>query len=115
MENTQVRNPRSLFIKDIFEVVPNYVVIKTIFQKTTGNINVISCYTGDVLTLKIIPFDNFVQIIEGQVEIIIDGKFALLNAGQSIIIPAHSSGILKARERLKMISTIIKSGYDEME
>jgi len=114
MENTQVRNPRSLFIKDIFEVVPNYVVIKTIFQKTTGNINVISCYTDDTLTLKIIPFDNFVQIIEGQVEILIDGKPTLLNTGQSIIIPAHSSGILKARERLRMISTIIKSGYDEL-
>jgi hypothetical protein len=36
----------------------------------------------------------------------------LLDTGQSIIIPAHTRNIIKANERFKMISTIIKSGYE---
>jgi hypothetical protein len=29
-----------------------------------------------------------------------------------IIIPAHASNILKAKEQFKMISAVIKSGYE---
>jgi hypothetical protein len=36
----------------------------------------------------------------------------MLCTGQSIIIPAHRPNIIKANERFKMISTIIKSGYE---
>jgi quercetin dioxygenase-like cupin family protein len=37
----------------------------------------------------------------------------LLNTGEAIIIPAHISHAVKATERFKMVSTIIKSGYEE--
>jgi len=38
----------------------------------------------------------------------------LLETGQSIIIPAHSRNSIKANVRFKMLSTIIKSGYEEV-
>ena len=60
---------------------------------------------------KVIPYDNFIQIIEGSAEIAINGNSNILETGQSIIIPAHTSSIVAASERFKMISTIIKSGY----
>jgi quercetin dioxygenase-like cupin family protein len=64
------------------------------------------------LAEKISPFDNFIQIIEGSAEIVIDGTPNVLQTGSAIIIPAHSSNYIKANERFKMISTIIKSGYE---
>jgi mannose-6-phosphate isomerase-like protein (cupin superfamily) len=64
------------------------------------------------MTETIIPFDTFVQIIDGTAEIVIDGVSNFLETGQSIIIPAHTSNIVKTNERFKMISTIIKSGYE---
>ena len=67
---------------------------------------------GEALAEKVIPFDTFVQIIDGNAEIIIDGESNLLKTGDSIIIPAHVSNSVKANERFKMISTIIKSGYE---
>jgi hypothetical protein len=36
----------------------------------------------------------------------------MLDIGQSIIIPAHTANTVKANVRFKMISTIIKSGYE---
>lgn len=99
---------------EIIEYVPNSVVSKTIIRKTTGNISVVAIDTGEALAEKISPFDTFIQIIEGAADIIIDGESTLLQMGQGIIIPAHTSNIVKANGRFKMISTVIKSGYEGM-
>lgn len=98
---------------EIIEYVPNAVLIKTIIKKNTGNVSVMSFDSNEGLTEKISPFDSFAQIIDGKAEIVIDGKSNLLSTGQGIIIPAHMPNIVKAKERFKMILTIIKSGYEE--
>jgi quercetin dioxygenase-like cupin family protein len=111
-DNNEIEKEKALIIVEIIEYVPNSVVIKTIIKKTTGNISAVSFDTGEAMTEKIIPFDTFVQIIDGKAEIVIDGISNLLVTGDSIIIPAHTSNVVKANERFKMISTIIKSGYE---
>jgi len=112
MNNNEVEKAKAHIIVEIIEYVPNSVVMKSIIKKTTGNISAVSFDSGEALAEKIIPFDTFVQIIDGKAEIVIDGISNLLNTGQSIIIPAHTSNIVKAKGRFKMISTIIKSGYE---
>ena len=112
MENVEIEKAKAHIIAEIIEYVPNSVVIKSIIKKTTGNISVVSIDGGEALAEKIIPFDTFVQIIDGKAEIVIDGIANFLDTGQSIIIPAHTSNTVKAKERFKMISTIIKSGYE---
>jgi quercetin dioxygenase-like cupin family protein len=112
MDNKEVEKAKPLIVVEIIEYVPNSVVHKSILKKTTGNVSVVSIDTGESLTEKISPFDTFVQIIEGQAEILIDGISNLLETGESIIMPAHSSNTVKAKERFKMISTTIKSGYE---
>ncbi|RRO17214.1 cupin domain-containing protein [Flavobacteriaceae bacterium 14752] len=101
-------------ILEIIEYIPNSVVIKTIIKKTTGNVTVSSFDSGEALTEKTSPFDTFIQVIDGKAEIVINGQSHILNTGESIIIPAHSSNIIKANTRFKIISTVIKSGYDEV-
>jgi quercetin dioxygenase-like cupin family protein len=108
----EIEKSKSLILIEIIEYVPNSVVSKTIIRKTTGNISVVAIDTGEALAEKISPFDTFIQIIEGVAEILIDEKPNLLQTGQAIIIPAHSSNTVKANERFKMISTVIKSGYE---
>jgi quercetin dioxygenase-like cupin family protein len=112
MDNKPVEKAKALIVEEIIEYIPNSVVMKSIMKQTTGNIRVISIDTGEALAERKIPFDSFVQIIDGKAEIIIDGISNLLVTGQSIIIPAHASNVVKANERFKMISTIIKSGYE---
>ena len=99
-------------IVELIEYIPNSVLSKTIMKKTTGNVTVVSFDTGEALTEKISPFDTFIQIIEGRAEIIIDKNSNCLECGQGIIIPAHSSHIVKANGRFKMTQTVIKSGYE---
>jgi len=112
MYNKEVEKAKPLIVVEIIEYVPNSVVHKSILKKTTGNVSVVSIDTGEAVTEKISPFDTFVQIIDGKAEILIDGISNLLDTGQSIIMPAHTSHTVKAKERFKMISTTIKSGYE---
>ena len=43
----------------------------------------------------------------------INEKKYKLRLGEGIIIPAHASHCFNANEQFKMISTVIKSGYDD--
>jgi len=108
-----VEKSKAFIIVKIIEYVPNSVVIKTIIKKTTGNVSVVSIDSGEMLSEKISPFDSFIQVIDGKAEIEIDGTNNILEIGESIIIPAHSRNTIRANVRFKMISTIIKSGYEE--
>ncbi len=114
METSEIEKAKTFIIVEIIEYIPNSVVIRTIIRKTTGNVSAVSFDSGEVLTEKISPFDTFIQIIDGKAEIVIDDRSSLLNTGESIIIPAHTRNTIKANVRFKMLSTIIKSGYEEV-
>jgi len=111
-ESVELEKAKSHIIVEIIEYVSNAVVTKTIIKKSTGNISVMSFDSGEGLTEKTSPFDTFSQIIEGKAEIVIDKVSHVLEAGQGIIIPAHSPNFIKPNGRFKMILTVIKSGYE---
>jgi quercetin dioxygenase-like cupin family protein len=112
LDNSEVEKSKAHIIVEIIEYMANSVVIKTIIRKSTGNISVMSFDSGEGLTEKTSPFDTFIQIIEGKAEIVIEKRSHLLQSGEGIIIPAHSSNYIQPNGRFKMISTIIKSGYE---
>jgi quercetin dioxygenase-like cupin family protein len=114
MDKPEFKGSEAFKVVDILEYLSNSVVIKSILRKNTGNISAVAFDSGELLIGKISPYDIFVQIIDGNAEIIIDDKSNLLETGQSIIIPAHSRNTMKANIRFKMISTFIKSGYEEV-
>lgn len=112
MKTKEIEKSKIHILIEIIEYVPNSVVSKTIIRKTTGNISVVAIDTGEALAEKISPFDTFIQIIEGTAKVIIDNQPSILQTGQGIIIPAHTSNIVMANGRFKMISTVIKCGYE---
>ena len=111
-DHLELEKSISHIIVEIIEYMANSVVIKTIIKKSTGNISIMSFDSGEGLTEKTSPFDTFVQIIEGKADIVIDKISNVLESGQGIIIPAHAPNYIKPNGRFKMISTIIKSGYE---
>ena len=111
--NTDLEKSKPHIIVEILEYVPNSVLSKTIIKKTTGNITVSAVDEGEELAEKTYPFDSFVQIIHGEAEAVIKGEKFKLALGEGIIIPAHASHCFFAAEQFKMISTIIKSGYED--
>ncbi|MDR6564294.1 MULTISPECIES: cupin domain-containing protein [unclassified Arcicella] len=113
METGEIEKSKAHIIIEIIEYIPNAVVSKTIIKKITGNITASSFDAGEELAEKTSPFDNYIQIIDGAAEVIISGKIHRLKLGEGIIIPAHASHIFNANVQFKMISTVIKSGYED--
>ncbi len=113
MHAVEVEKSKAYIVVEIIEYVPDAVVSKTILKKTTGNITALSFAIGEELAEKISPFDTFIQIIDGAAEITIDKNIFQLLLGQGIIIPAHAPHRFNAKEKFKMIATVIKSGYED--
>ena len=84
------------------------VVSRRIIQKPSGNITLFAFDKGQELSEHSAPFDALVQVLEGEAEIIIDGKSSFLIQGESIILPANIPHAVKATERFKMLLTMIK-------
>ena len=113
MENPkEIEKAKAHITVEIIEYLANAVVKKTILNKSTGNISVMSFDSGEGLSEKSTAYDTFVQIIDGQAEIVIEGLSHVLQTGESIVIPAHTSNYVKPNGRFKMIQSIIKSGYE---
>jgi len=110
--DSEIKKGKAHIIVEIIEYIPNAVVSRTIIKKTTGNVTISSFAAGEELPQKSSAFDTYVQIIDGKADITIDGKIHKLKLGEGIIIPAHKSNSFCAQEKFKMISTVIKSGYE---
>lgn len=113
VDNIELEKSKPHIIVEILEYVPNSVLIKTIIKKTTGNITVTAVDAGEELAEKTSPFDTFIQIIDGTAQVEIGDKKYKLSLGEGIIIPAHSSHCFNATKQFKMVSTTIKSGYED--
>lgn len=111
--NIELEKAKSHIIIEIIEYLPNAVVSKTIIKKITGNITATSFDAGEELEEKLLPFDTYIQIIDGAASLNMSKKNFNLAKGEGIIIPAHTRHHFSAKQQFKMISTVIKSGYED--
>lgn len=112
-DNTELEKEKSHIIVAIIEYLANSVVSRTIIRKSTGNISISSFDAGEEQAERTSPFDTYIQIIDGTAELRIGTKQYELRRGEGIIIPAHAKHYFNANVQFKMISTIIKSGYED--
>ena len=112
ISETEIEKGTAYIMVELIEYEHNSVVTKSIMKKSSGTVNAMSFDSGEGLNERTSPFDTFAQIIDGNANIVIDGKSTLLETGQGIVIPAHTSNYFKPNGRFKMIITVIKSGYE---
>ena len=112
-DNSELEKSKIHIIVEIIEYLPNAVVSRTIIKKTTGNVTASSFDAGEELDEKTSAFDTYIQIIDGVADITINEKQFKLKLGEGIVIPAHSRHHFNANEQFKMISTVIKNGYED--
>ena len=111
MKKPDMKKSEPVITVEIIEYEPHSVISKTIINKSTGNVNIVSFDHGEELVEKTIPFESYVQIIDGSAEIIVNKTSHFLDTGQSIVIPANTPNIVKANVRFKMILSVIKCDY----
>jgi quercetin dioxygenase-like cupin family protein len=85
------------------------VVSREILKKPSGNVTAFAFDAGEGLSEHTAPFDALVQVLEGEVEIMVAGADHQLKCGQMILLPAGQAHALKAITRFKMLLTMIRS------
>jgi len=85
------------------------VISRTLIDRKVGTITLFSFDAGQGLSEHTVPFDAFVQIVDGIAEVTIDGKIHLVSAGEFIIMPANIPHSMKAVEKFKMMLVMIRA------
>ncbi|GBD91276.1 cupin domain protein [bacterium BMS3Abin04] len=84
------------------------IVSKQILKKENGNITLFAFGENEELTKHTSPYEAFVQIIEGEMQIEIGKEIFNLKSGNVILMPANIPHGLKALTNVKMLLTMIK-------
>ena len=85
------------------------VVSRTLLQHETGTLTVFSFDAGQALSEHTVPFHAFVQVLDGEAQIIIGGKPVTVSAGEIVLMPGGISHEVKAIKRFKMLLTLVRS------
>ncbi len=95
-------------LSSFIEYAKNSVVSKIFYENKHVILTLFALDKGQSIAEHITPFDAFVQIIDGEAELIIGGEKKLLKIGESIIMPANIPHALFARNKYKMLLTMMK-------
>ena len=100
---------KALTLSDLVSYQEGSVVSKTLIDKKIGTVTMFSFGAGQGLSEHTAPFDAFVQVVDGEAEVTIDGAPQTVTAGQIIIMPANIPHELKAVTPFKMLLVMIRA------
>lgn len=99
----------ALTMSDLVAYGDGAVVSKTLIDKKVGTVTLFSFDAGQGLSEHTVPYDAFVQVVDGEAEVTIEGTPHTVTAGQMIIMPANRPHELKAVKPFKMLLVMIRA------
>jgi len=100
---------KALTMNDLVAYSDGSVVSKTLIDKKIGTLTLFSFDAGQGLSEHTAPYDAFVQIVDGEAEVTINGEPHTVSTGQMIIMPANIPHELKAVKPFKMLLVMIRA------
>jgi quercetin dioxygenase-like cupin family protein len=97
-----------LTVNDLVAYQPGTVASRMIVFKKAGTITLFSFDAGEGLSEHMAPFDAVLMVTDGTGEVQIAGTPYTVRAGDMIILPANKPHAVFARERFRMILTMIR-------
>jgi quercetin dioxygenase-like cupin family protein len=88
---------------------PESVLSRTLIKQPKGTVTLFAFDKGQELSEHSAPFDAAVQVLEGEVELVIGGDPVRVKAGEWVVMPANIPHAVKAVERVKFLLTMIRS------
>ena len=88
--------------------VPGSIVSRTIAKARGGSITLFAFDAGQELSEHTAPFDAFVQVLDGAVELTIGGERVVARTGETVRMPAGIPHAVRALEPFKMILSMVR-------
>ena len=87
---------------------PGATVSRTIARARGGSMTLFAFDAGQELSEHTAPFDAFVQVLDGAVELTIGGEKVVARRGETVRMPAGIPHAVRALEAFKMILTMVR-------
>ena len=84
------------------------VVSKELIHNDAGSVTLFSFDAGQQLSEHTAPFDTLLQVVEGEMELSVEGKVNVVKAGEAFVIPNGARHSVSAAKPFKMIITMIR-------
>lgn len=84
------------------------VVSKELIHNDAGSVTLFSFDAGQQLSDHTAPFDALLQVVEGEMELSVEGKVNVVKAGEAFVIPNGAHHSVSAAKPFKMIITMIR-------
>ena len=85
------------------------IVSRTLLQDESGTLTVFAFDAGQALSEHTVPFNAFIQILDGEAEITIGGKPVQVKTGEIVLMPGRVSHKVKAVQCFKMLLSMFKT------
>ncbi len=100
---------QTLSLANLLAYQEGAVVSRTLVDKKVGTITVFAFGEGQGLSEHMSPYDAFVQGVDGEAEITIDGTPHRVRTGEIIIMPANHPHAIRALTPFKMLLVMIRA------
>jgi quercetin dioxygenase-like cupin family protein len=92
----------------LVDYAPGAVVSRTLVKSKTGTMTVFAFDEGEELSEHTAPFDAYVQVLDGETELTIDGEPVLARTGETVRMPADIPHAVRAVKPFKMLLTLFR-------
>ena len=93
----------------LVDYAPGAIVSRTLAKNRAGTLTVFAFDKGQDLSEHVAPFDAWVEVLDGEATLIIDGKSLRTRAGEMTLMPANIPHAVKAHKRFKMLLIMLKA------
>lgn len=100
---------RILSLTGLVSVSASAIVSRTVINRRSGTVTLFAFDKGQSLSEHSAPFDALILGLEGEAEVVLEGRPHRLGRGEMIILPAGKPHGLKAIKPFKMALIMIKS------
>jgi quercetin dioxygenase-like cupin family protein len=88
--------------------VAGSIVSRTLAKAPGGSITLFAFDAGQELSEHTAPFDAFVQVLDGAVELTIGGERITAKPGETVLMPAGIPHAVRAPEPFKMLLSMVR-------
>lgn len=95
-------------LADALAYVPGAIVSRTLAKAKGGSVTLFAFDAKQELSEHTAPFDAFVQVLDGSVELTIGGTPVVARTGETVRMPAGIPHAVRALGPFKMLLTLVR-------
>jgi quercetin dioxygenase-like cupin family protein len=102
-------DPATVFgLVELVDVAAEAIVSRVLMRSAGGSVTLFGFAGGQELSEHTAPFDAMVQVIDGRLEVTIDGVPMSVGPGEVVVMPANLPHALRAATDSRMILVMIR-------